>query len=93
MTKEMIVQALEAEGIKATGGVHVVGEERDATCYVSTPGDLLNVARVVRIDLRGPYLGLKTAKDELYFFAYEAILGFRLAGGPSGKERAAGFAR
>ncbi len=93
MTKEMISEALEAEGIKGTGGVHVIGEDRDATCYVSTPGDLLNVARVVKVDLRGRFLGLQTAKDEHYFFAYEAVLGFRLAGGPAGKERATGFAR
>lgn len=93
MTKEMIIQALEAAGIKGVGGVHAVGEERDATCYVSTPGELLNIARVVKIDLRGAYLALQTAKDEHYFFAYDAILGFRLTGGPSGKERATGFGR
>ncbi|HMF39303.1 MAG TPA: hypothetical protein VKQ32_01355 [Polyangia bacterium] len=91
MTREIIVSILEGEGAEGRGGTFKIGEEREATCFVSSPGELLAVARVVRVDLKETYVSLSTAKDERFAFAYQDILGFKLAAATQHKERSAGF--
>lgn len=93
MTREIIAAALEAEGLKAGSQGFAIPEDREATCLISAPGDVLSVAKVVQADLREKYLFLLTSKDERYFFAYEDVLGLRLAGRATAKERSAGFSR
>jgi hypothetical protein len=93
MTREIIAAALESEGLKPAGQSFSIPEDREAACLVSAPGDVLSVSKVVVADLREKYLYLKTSKDEHYFFAYEDVLGLRLVGKSSAKERSAGFSR
>ncbi|HVR61532.1 MAG TPA: hypothetical protein VMU50_06515 [Polyangia bacterium] len=93
MTREIIVQVLESEGMKSTSGSFVVREDRDATCFVSTPGDVLPVMRIVKIELRDKSLALETAKDERFHFAYDVVLGFRFVATSTPKDRHAGFGR
>jgi hypothetical protein len=91
MTREIIVSIMEGEGVDGRGGNYKIGEEREATCFVSTPGELLAIARVVRIELKDAYVSLSTAKDERFAFAYQDVLGFKLAAPAQHKERSAGF--
>ena len=92
MTREIIAAALEAEGLK--GGQSIaVPEGRDATFFVGAPGEVLNVPKVVKLELRDQYLYLQSGKDERFFFAYEDVLGFRMIGAATARERPAGFAR
>ena len=93
MTREIIVSILEGEGAEGRGGTFKIPEVREATCFISNTGDLLAVARVVRVDLKDHHLTLSTAKDERFAFAYESVLGFKLAIAAQSKERSAGFAR
>jgi hypothetical protein len=93
MTREIIANILESEGAEGRGGSYKVREEREATCFVSTPGDLLAIARVTRLDLKDNFLALTTAKDERFLFAYEDVLGFKLAAATQLKDRSAGFGR
>jgi hypothetical protein len=93
MTREIISAALEAEGLKGGNQGFSIPEDREATCLLSTPGEVLSVSKVVLADLREKYLYLQTSKDERFFFAYEAVLGLRLLGKASAKERSAGFGR
>jgi hypothetical protein len=94
MTREIIVSILEGEGAQASGGALVLREDREATCFVSTPGDILHVARIVRVELKDKYCTLQTVKDERFAFAFEDILGFKLAtAATNAKDRAAGFVR
>jgi hypothetical protein len=94
MTREIIVSILESEGAHASGGALALREDREATCFISTPGDLLHVARIVRIELKDKFLTLQTAKEERFAFAYDDVLGFKLtASVPNAKDRAAGFSR
>jgi hypothetical protein len=79
MTREIIVSILEGEGAEGKGGAFKIGEEREATCFVATPGELLAIARVIRIELKDQYISLTTAKDERFAFAYADVLGFKLA--------------
>ena len=91
MTREIIASILENEGAEGKGGSYKVREEREATCFISTPGDLLAIARVVRLELKDHYLALTTGKDERFAFAYEDVLGFKLAAPVPAKDRSAGF--
>jgi hypothetical protein len=90
MTREIIVQILEAEGAKGGANGFSIREDREATGYISTPGDLLQIPRIVKIDLKEKFIALQNHKDERFLFAYEDVLGFKLAA-TSNKERAAGF--
>jgi len=91
MTREIIVSIMEGEGVDGRAGTYKIGEEREATCFVSTPGELMAIARVIRIELKDQYVSLTTAKDERFAFAYADVLGFKLAAPAQHKERSAGF--
>jgi hypothetical protein len=94
MTREIIVGILEGEGAQASAGALTLREDREATCFISTPGDLLHVARIIRVELRDKFLTLQTAKEERFAFAYEDVLGFKLVVTAAHvKERTAGFGR
>ena len=93
MTREIISQALESEGLKPGAHGFVIPEEREATCLVSAPGDLLSVSRIVLFDLRDKYVFMQTSKDERYFFAYEDVLGVRILGRTQTRDRSAGVGR
>jgi hypothetical protein len=94
MTREIIASILEGEGAQSSGGALVVREDREATCFVATPGEVLHVARIVRVELKDKHLTLQTAKDERFAFTYDSVLGFKLAASSSHpKDRAAGFSR
>ena len=90
MTRDIIVQILESEGAKGGANGFAFREDRDATCFVSAPGDLLQIPRVVKIDLKEKFVALQTAKDERFLFAYEDVLGFKLTPAAT-KDRTAGF--
>ena len=54
MTREIIVSILEGEGAEGKGGSFKIGEEREATCFISTPGELMAIARVRARRAQGP---------------------------------------
>jgi hypothetical protein len=93
MTREIITQVLESEGLKAGAHGYPIPEEREATCLVSAPGEVYAVGRVVLLEARDKYLFLQTSKDERFFFVYEDVLGLRILGRSQAKERSAGFGR
>jgi hypothetical protein len=93
MTREIIVSILETEGAETKGSVLSFRDDREVSCFVSSPGELLNVARVVRVDLKDKYISLHTVKDERFTFAYEDVLGFKFAVALALKDRSAGFGR
>jgi hypothetical protein len=91
MTREIIVSILEGEGAEGRGGSFKISEDREATCFISTPGELLAISRVVKVDLKDQYLALTSGKDERFVFSYQDVLGFRLAAPSQHKDRSAGF--
>ena len=93
MTREIILSILESEGADAKGGALTLREDRDVTAFVSAPGEILNVARIVRAELKDKFIALQTAKDERFVFAYDGVLGFKFATTAAVKDRSAGFGR
>ena len=75
MTREIIVSILEGEGAEGKNGSFKIGEDREATCFISAPGELMAIARVVRVELKELHVALTTAKDERFAFAYQDVLG------------------
>ena len=93
MTRDIIVSILEGEGAESKGGALSFRDDREVTCFISAPAELMAVPRVVRIDLKDKYVSFQTAKEERFSFAYEDVLGFKLAAVATAKERSAGFGR
>jgi hypothetical protein len=94
MTREIILSILEGEGATdAKGGALSLREDRDVTAFVSAPGEVLNVGRIVRVELKDKFVALQTAKDERFAFAYEDLLGFKFTAAATAKDRSAGFGR
>ena len=93
MTREIIVQIWESEGAKLQGQSVAIREEREATCFVSTPGEVMAISRITKLDLREGFIALQTSKDERFVFAYDDILGFKLATPATPKDRPTGFGR
>ncbi len=92
MTKDTIVLACEAEGLKGSADGLAVPEERDATFLVGAPGEILTVGKVVKIELRDQYICLQTAKQERFFFTYDVIVGLRFTPPKPNKDQL-GFGR
>jgi hypothetical protein len=93
MTREILALALESEGLQAGNQGYAVPENREATFFVASPGDVFPIERVSRVELREKLLLLENAKRERFYFAYEAVLGVRLLASAAARERAAGFGR
>ena len=91
MTREIIISILEGEGAEGRNGSYKIAEDREATCFISAPGELLAIARVVRVELKDHHLALTTAKEERFVFAFQDVLGFKLAAPAQHKDRSAGF--
>ncbi len=93
MTREMIVQIWETEGAKVSTHSVNIREEREATCFIQSQGEMMSIARITKLDLRDGFISLQTAKDERFVFAYEDVLGFKLSSPSTPKDRPAGFGR
>jgi hypothetical protein len=73
---------------KKDGNAYVVAEEADAIAYLALGQEVLQIARVARIELSSEIV-LHTYKGERFYFAPEQVVGFRF-GGPESKHRAGG---
>jgi hypothetical protein len=93
MTREMIVQIWESEGTKIAGNTLAIREEREATCFIETKGEVMSISRVTRLELADGFVAIGTAKDEKYVFAYPEVLGFKLSTPATPRDRPAGFGR
>jgi hypothetical protein len=93
MTREILAQALEAEGLQSGNQGYPVPENREATFFVASPGDLFPIERIARVELREKLILLENVKHERYYFAYEDVLGLRVLASAAARERAPGFGR
>lgn len=93
MTREMIVQIWESEGMKPSGHTLVIRDDREASCFIQTAGEVMSISRVTKIELRDGFLSMQTVKDERFVFAYEDVLGWKINPAVAPKDRPTGFAR
>jgi hypothetical protein len=90
MTREILAQALETEGLQAASHGFSIPENREATVFLAIPGDLFPVERVVRIELRDKVVMLENVKHERFLFGYDQVVGLRLITSAAAKDRVPG---
>jgi hypothetical protein len=79
MTHDTIAAILgEVPSARREGDTFVLPAEVEATLYVGTPGSLLNVDKIQRVDLTKDYLVLETSKRERFFFDCADVVGLKL---------------
>ena len=77
-----------APQVKKDGNAYVIPEEVDATAYVALGQEVLQIPRIMRVELSSEAVFV-THKGERFYFAAEQIVGFRF-GGPEARNKHAG---
>ena len=77
-----------APQVKKEGSAFVIPEEVDATAYVALGQEVLQIPRIMRVELAHEVV-FATHKGERFYFAVEQVCGFRF-GGPEGRNKHAG---
>jgi hypothetical protein len=81
-----------ATGITREGSAYLLGEDLEATLFISLGQEVLQVGRLSRIELGSEVVTLLTHKSERFFFPLQQIIGLRLGGDANrGSRSAAGF--
>jgi hypothetical protein len=93
MTKETLLYALGAEGLKVASDCVAIPDERDASFIVVAPGETIQVGKVIKIELRDSALCFETTKRERFWFTYDLVLGMRVRAAEGTKAHGAGFGR
>ena len=80
-----------APQVKKDGNAFVIPEEVDATAYIALGQEVLQIPRVMRVELSTEVVFV-THKAERFYFGADQVVGFRF-GGPEarGKQSGAGF--
>jgi hypothetical protein len=73
---------------KEGGGIYVIAEDVDANAYIELGQEVLQIARLSRVELSSEIL-LQTHKGERFYFEPEQVVGFRF-GGPESKTKLGG---
>ena len=93
MTKETLLYALGAEGLKVANDGVAIPDERDTSFIVGGPGETIQVGKVVKIELRDGAICLETTKGERFWFTYDLLLGMRIRAAEDTKAHGTGFSR
>jgi hypothetical protein len=80
-----------AHGVKKDGSAHLVPEEMEATLYVALGEEVLQVARLARVETGTDVVTITTHKGERFFFPPEQVVGLKLGAEAKGPKPAAGF--
>jgi hypothetical protein len=77
-----------APQVKKDGNAYAIPEEVDATAYVALGQEVLQIPRIMRVELSSEAVFV-THKGERFYFAAEQVVGFRF-GGPEARSKHAG---
>jgi hypothetical protein len=80
-----------AHGVKKDGASWHLPEELDATLYVALGQEVLQVARVSRVEAGNEVVSVTTHKGERFYFPPEQVVGLKLGGEGKAARTAAGF--
>jgi hypothetical protein len=80
-----------APQVKKDGHAYIIPEEVDATAFLALGQEVLQIPRVMRIELSSEVL-FHTHKGERFYFSADQVVGFRF-GGPESRNKhpGAGF--
>ncbi len=77
--------------LKKDGSSWLLPDEIEATLFVALGEEVLQVAKISRIDIGAEVLEISTHKQERFFFPPEQIVGFRVGGENKALRGSAGF--
>jgi hypothetical protein len=77
-----------APQVKKDGNAYVIPEEVDATAYIALGQDVLQIPRIMRVELSSEAV-FHTHKGERFYFSADQVVGFRF-GGPESRNKGAG---
>jgi hypothetical protein len=80
-----------AAGVKKDGGAYMLPEELDATAFIALGSEVLQVARVLRVEVAAEQVTLSNQKGERFYFPPEQVVGLRLGGEVRASRLSAGF--
>ena len=83
---EKILQS--APQVKKDGNAFILPEEIDATAYVALGQEVLQVPRIMRVEISAEVV-FHTHKGERFFFGADQVVGFRF-GGPESRNKIGG---
>lgn len=69
-----------APGVKKDGAAFVIAEETDANVFVTLGQEVLQIPRLMRVELGGDLATFVTHKGERFYFPLDQIAGVRLGG-------------
>jgi hypothetical protein len=79
-----------APQVKKDGNAFIVSEEAEAVAYVALGNDVLQIARLSRVELSTEIV-FHTYKGERFYFGAEQVVGFRFGGPDQKRSPTAGF--
>jgi hypothetical protein len=93
MTHETMAAILgELPAARRDGDAIVLGPDQEATVFVASPGSMMPVEKVHRVELREEYVVLETLKREHFYVAYADVTGLKVDLPEAGKTtHGAGF--
>ncbi|HEY7956751.1 MAG TPA: hypothetical protein VII38_15715 [Polyangia bacterium] len=79
--------------VKKDGAAYLLPEELDANVFVALGQEVLQVARLSRVEPGGDVVVLVTQKGERFYFPPEQIIGIRFGAPQRPSRGSAGFSR
>lgn len=80
-----------APQVKKDGNAYVIPEEVDATAFLALGQEVLQIPRIMRVELSSEVV-FHTHKGERFYFSADQVVGFRFGGAESrNKHAGAGF--
>jgi hypothetical protein len=77
-----------APQVKKDGNAYVIPEEVDATAYIALGHEVLQIPRIMRVELSTEVV-FATHKGERFYFLPDQVVGLRF-GGPEGRNKSGG---
>jgi hypothetical protein len=80
-------------GVKRDGGAYLLSEELEVTAFIALGSEVLQVARVMKVEIGAEMVTLNTQKGEKFYFPPEQVVGWRVGGEGKAAKLSAGFAK
>jgi hypothetical protein len=82
-----------AHGVKKDGAAYIINEELDATAFIALGSEVLQVARVMRVEVTNELVALQNQKGERFYFPPEQVVGLKVGGEMRASKLSAGFSK
>jgi hypothetical protein len=82
-----------APGVKRDGSAYLISEDLECTAFIALGAEVLQVARVIKVEIATEMVTLVSQKGERFFFPPEQVVGWRVGGEGKAAKLSAGFSK